>query len=103
MDKRTLSEDTFGHYMKAEMIAFFSYKIIVEENLKNEYVDLVATSFGEMSYFPDYCVEDYARAKMILDKDYNVDMFSLPFKDQKLKKQVQDYVLENYEIFNISI
>lgn len=104
MDKKRLSETQFNDYIDSETIAFYVYDFIIRKKYTDEYVDVLGNTFCSYCGELDSKIPNFYSAKCILEKDYNVDMLSLPFRNEsnKLKimryglvQQLEDYFKEN--------
>jgi len=93
VDKKKLSEEDFELLLDAERLAFHSYRIFVKEKLNNEYVDVIASTLFDFYGNLDYEVPIYYEAKNILNNDYNLDFYSLPFYNEKTKLRIKKYDL----------
>lgn len=99
--KADLSEEEFEDYIDSEKIAYYCYNMIVK-NKMNDYVDTIGNTKcfynGDISKH----IKAFFKAKLILQKDYNVDMYSLPFLKEYHKDEIRRYelvyLLEDYLI-----
>lgn len=84
----------------SETIAYYSYDLLVRQKLEGEYVDIIANTY--CSYNRDFKehLPAFYRAKLVLENDYIVNMYELPFKFEELKDEIRRYELikelENY-------
>ena len=103
MNKKKLSRDEFDILNDAERVAFYVYYMLVKKH-KNECADIVGRSYGELIYNnTGRHILVYAKAREILKDDYGVDLMSLPFKDEKLKQDIQDVLNKDISINKINI
>lgn len=103
MSKKNYNEKDFLEYIDSEIIAFYCNDLIVREKNNNEYVDTISNSF--CSHYVDDLklrVPVFYKAKLILERDYNVDIYKLPFKDNTLKTRIRRYeLMENIKEYLI--
>ena len=92
-NKKKLTRNEFDDLIKSEILACYSYYVLVRKKAKKEYVDILAGSYCEFCEELDYEVPIYYNAKNILEKDYNVDLYSLPFKNEMVKLEIKRYDL----------
>lgn len=91
MNKKNMSEEEFLTYINAEIISYYTNMELIEKNLKYEYVDRIANTYSDVDLDSDNCVETFVKAKHILEKEYGVDMMSLPFKHPNLKDEIKEF------------
>lgn len=100
IDKKNISETEFERYIGAETTAYYINDLLVKQKLDNEYVDVLASTYCNFFNKDNFDFRAMYFTKLILNDDYNVDMYSLPFRfeDIKLKTQRYEYIeeLKNY-------
>lgn len=86
-------EKDFLNYINAEIISFYSYKLIIKQSLKNEYVDIIGRTYGNQIKELEKNIGVFYLAKNILKNEYNTDIYSLPFYLESFKLELQKYDL----------
>lgn len=89
--KKNLNTVEFAVLINAELTAFHVYKRMIKKKIPDEYVDVIYESYATVLLVDAGIVETLYKASEILKKDYNVDMFKLPFKSLDLKNEVLNY------------
>lgn len=93
-----MSEKDFLNYIDAELISYYVYEAFYLKKFPNEFVDTLANSYSHIDYSSDSCLDTLLIAKDILNKDYGVDMMQLPFKNQFLIQELNEYELNKNNI-----
>ena len=91
--KKDLTVKDFEDLMDSESIAFNSYDLIIRKKKPQEFVDLIACSFCNFNYNLEQEIPIYYKAMLILKRDYEVDLYSLPFYKKQVKLEVKRYDL----------
>lgn len=98
--KNKYTEKDFIELIDGETIAYYCYDLLIRKKLDDEYVDIIANTYCSYNRDLKPHLPAFYRAKLVLEKDYNVNMYELPFKFEKLKDEIRRYELikelENY-------
>lgn len=89
ISKKKLTEEDFYLNISAEIIAYNIYNSFEKRKLKKEYVDIIGDTYTDG--LPISCDRTMAfvKAKEILEKDYDCDIFSYPFQDENFKFELK--------------
>ncbi len=90
MNKKILTEEDFNRYIDSQRIAFYVHDYLVRKKVKNEYVDIIGNTY--CNYDNEEVISFYL-AKCVLEDEYGVDMYSLPFRYADFKLKIQKYDL----------
>ena len=89
INKKRLSVEKFYINISAEIIAYNIYNKFEKRKLKREYADVVGDTYIDDLHMPYDRTLAYAKAKEILERDYDCDLFSYPFQDELFKDELK--------------
>lgn len=100
MNKRKWKENDFEEFIDSEKIAYHTYDVIVRKQKENEYVDIIASTHCDYYDILKKHISTFYKAMIVLADDYNINIYDLPFKHEKIKQELRRYdlikQLENY-------
>lgn len=95
--KKNITRKDFNILLNGEKIAFEVYKNMVKRNDGKEFVDVIANSYCDTMLESDEMIDYLDRARYVLNKDYEVDMFELQFRHEHIKDKVKDKMIQNMD------
>lgn len=97
--KKNYSDIDFLQFIEGETIAYHCYNGLVKKKKNyNEGVDIIANTYCIFDSNFKRHIPSFYKAKQILETDYNVNMYDLPFHFEEVKLDIQKYeLLKNLE------
>lgn len=103
MSKNKYTEEDFTILIDSEKIAYYVYNYFNSKNKDLEKVDIIVDTFCDLFKTKEQELATYYRAKLVLEKDYGIDIYSYPFKNESLKAEIKQYEFDMQDKINNGI